>query len=78
MKKSRYYQTLVQVVGSFGDVVLFFSGWLMGKEYLLFALILILLRIGFKITVSELMYRRMKAVIREETKNEKGEEKNVR
>lgn len=72
MKNSRYYQTAVQVVGSVGEVILFFSGFFLGKEAFAAAFILIILRIAFKLMVSEFMYRRMKAVVREESSGKDG------
>ena len=68
-KDSRYYQTAVQIIGSVGEIVLFFSGFFLGKEAFVAAGILITIRIGFKLLVSDFMYRRMKAVVREESNN---------
>jgi len=71
-KDSRYYQTAVQIIGSIGEVVLFFSGFFLGKEAFVAAFILITVRIAFKLLVSEFMYRRMKAVVREESSGRNG------
>lgn len=65
MKSSRFYQTWVQIVGSTMDAVLFMSGFFLGKELLIIAIILLAIRIGGKITISELMYKRMQAVVKE-------------
>jgi hypothetical protein len=59
---------MVQIIGSVGEVILFFSGFFLGKGAFITAFVLVLLRITVKITVSEFMYRRMKAVVREESK----------
>ena len=70
MKTSRHYQTAVQIIGSLGEIILFFSGFLLGKEMFYAAAILVAVRIVFKISVSELMYKRMRAVVREESKGD--------
>lgn len=78
MRSSRFYQNAVQIVGSASEVILFLSGFFLGKGCLAVAMILLAMRIANKITVSELMYRRMRAVVREEggakIHHEKGEE----
>ena len=66
LKRSRHYQNLVQVTGSLGEIVLFFSGFFLGKSMFITACVLVLMRILFKIIVSEFMYRRQKSIIREE------------
>jgi len=66
LKRSRYYQNLVQVTGSLGEIILFFSGFFLGKSMFVTACVLVLMRILFKIVVSEFMYRRQKSIIREE------------
>ena len=65
MKPSRYYQNLAQLIGSISEVVLFLSGFFLGKEMFIAAVILMVLRIGSKIVISEFMYKRMQAVIAE-------------
>ena len=65
MKSSRFYQNCVQTVGSFSEVILFLCGFYLGKEMLITALIFLVLRVTFKITVSELMYRRSLVVVKE-------------
>jgi hypothetical protein len=69
MKSSRFYQTSVQVVGSISEIVLFLSGFFLGKEMFITAAVFLVLRMSQKILVSELMYRRSKAVVREEVSN---------
>lgn len=65
MNRSRKIQTAVQCVGSAGEVVLFLAGYFLGTKAFVAAIVLILLRIAIKLTVSELMYRRQGAVIKE-------------
>ena len=67
MKSSRSYQTAVQTVGSVGEVVLFLCGFFLGKGMFYTALIFLIVRIVHKLVISELMYRRMKCVVNEET-----------
>lgn len=68
LKKSRYYQNLVQITGSLGEIILFFSGFFLGKSMFITACILVLIRMLFKIIVSEFMFKRQKHIIREEIK----------
>ena len=68
MKSSRYYQNLVQIVGASSEIVLFLSGFFLGKAMFVTALILLLLRLVGKITISELMYKRMQAILFEGNK----------
>ena len=56
---------MVQIVGSASEVVLFFSGFFLGKQMFAIAAILMIIKMISKISISELMYRRMQAVIRE-------------
>ena len=65
MKNSRRLQTAVQVVGSTGEIILFLAGFFLGKEAFAAAGILISARIVIKLAISELMYRRQQAVIKE-------------
>lgn len=65
MKPSRYYQTLSQVIGSVSEVVLFLGGFFLGKEMILLAIGLLVIRVVSKWVMSELMYKRMQAVIGE-------------
>lgn len=71
MKSSRYYQNLVQAIGSSAEVILFLGGFFMGKEMFLIAFGLLVLRVVSKIAISEFMYKRMAAQIREGSR--KGE-----
>jgi len=65
MKSSRYYQTTAQIVGSGSEIILFLSGFFLGKSMFIIALSLIVLRLISKVVMSELMYKRMKAIILE-------------
>lgn len=66
-KKSRFYQNWVQAIGSVSEIVLFFSGFFLGKEAFITAFILLTLRIIGKLIISELMYKRMQSVVYEES-----------
>jgi len=57
---------MAQIVGSVSEVVLFFSGFFLGRSMFIIAAILVLFRIVSKISMSELMYNRMKAIFKEE------------
>jgi len=70
MKSSRFYQTACQTVGSVGEIILFLAGFFLGKEMFVVALTFLAIRVAHKLVLSELMYRRSKAVIREEVNNE--------
>ena len=70
MKPSRFYQNIVQMVGSVGEIILFLCGFFLGKEMFFTAIAFLIIRIVHKLAISELMYRRMKSVVREESKNE--------
>ena len=65
MNQSRQLQTAVQIVGSSGEILLFLAGFFLGAKVFIAAGILIGSRVGLKIIMSELMYRRHMAVIRE-------------
>ena len=65
MKSSRWYQTVAQITGSVGEIVLFLSGFFLGKGLMITAVIFLVLRMFNKIIISEFIYRRSKAVIRE-------------
>jgi len=66
LKPSRYYQNGVQIIGSFGEILLFLAGVFLGKEMMITAIIFLSLRVINKLVISEFMYRRMKAVVKEE------------
>jgi len=66
MKSSRFYQTVIQLIGSVGEVILFLCGFFLGKEMFVTAFVFLVLRISHKIVISELMYRRSITVVREE------------
>ena len=65
LKSSRYYQNLVQIIGSSAEVILFLGGFFMGKEMFLIAFGLLGLRVLSKVVISECMYKRMSAQIEE-------------
>lgn len=65
MKPSRYYQTAAQIVGSTSEIILFFSGFFLGKAMFITAAVLLVLRIANKAAISELLYKRLQATIRE-------------
>jgi len=73
LKPSKYYQRRLQIVSRGSDVVLFLMGFFLGKEAFAMALIFLLLKVSIGFTVSELMYHRMKAVVREENNELKKE-----
>ena len=66
MKTSRSYQTLIQILGSVSEVILFLGGFFLGKKMFVTAVIFLILRMTHKIVMSELMYRRSLLVVREE------------
>lgn len=68
MRSSRYYQTAAQIVGSTSEIVLFLSGFYLGKAMFIIAAVLLALRIANKIAVSELLYKRLKATVKEESR----------
>ena len=66
MKPSKVYQRWIQIIGRGSDVLLFFSAYFLGKEKFIAALTLLILKLIIGYISSELVYKRMKAVIREE------------
>lgn len=69
MKSSRYYQTSSQIVGSVSEIFLFLGGFFLGKDLILLAISLLIFRVVSKWVMSELMYRRMQAVVGERGAN---------
>lgn len=65
MKKSRYYQNLIQIVGSGAEIILFLGGFFMGKSMFIVAFGLLGLRLLSKVLISEFMYKRFSAQIKE-------------
>ncbi len=55
----------MQLVGSVGEVILFFSGFYLGKGMILTAGILTIIRIIYKIVMEEFKHSRNRAVIGE-------------
>jgi len=70
MKPSRFYQNCTQAIGSLGEIILFLMGFFLGKEMFITALIFLAVKIVHKLTVSEFMYKRSIAVIKEGIKDE--------
>jgi len=66
MKPSRYYQNWIQSIGAGSEVVLFFSGFFLGKEMFVLAALLMIFKIFSKFLMSECMYKRMQAIFKEE------------
>lgn len=69
LKSSRYYQNWLQIVSRSSDILLFCMGYFLGKELFIIALITLVLKIAIGFTVSELMYKRMQAVVGENKEN---------
>lgn len=70
MRRSRRIQTWVQIVGCAGELFLFFSGYMVAIGEWYGAAALVCGRIAIKLAISELMYRRNRANIRECTSQE--------
>jgi hypothetical protein len=68
MKPSRHYQKWLQFVSRFSDIVLFLSGYFLGKELLLVALLMLAFKLIIGFVSSELVYKRLKASIEEGNK----------
>jgi hypothetical protein len=66
LKPSRFYQRWLQLVSRGSDILLFLMGYCLGKEVFWAALVFLVAKIVVGFTVSELMYKRMRAVVREE------------
>jgi hypothetical protein len=58
---------MVQIIGSASEIVLFLSGFFLGKEMFIIAAAFMAFRLVSKIAISELMYKRMQAVVKEES-----------
>lgn len=65
MKRSKYYQRWLQLVSRSSTMFLFFSGYFLGKEIFIVAFVLLFIQLGIGFIISELMYRRLKAVVKE-------------
>lgn len=63
---SKYYQRWLQLVSRGSDVLLFLMGYFLGKEVFYMAILFLIAKLAVGFTVSELMYKRMRAVVREE------------
>jgi len=66
MKSSNYYQKWLQVVSRGSDVLLFMMGYTLGRKEFWAALMFLVLKLIIGFTVSQLMYRRLQAVVKEE------------
>lgn len=71
MKSSRYYQNWPQLISRSGEATMFICGILLGKEHYTASAIVFFIRMFIGCTTSEIMYRRMKAVTREEVQQNK-------
>ncbi len=65
LKSSRYYQSMVQIIGSSAEIILFLGGFFMAKEMFIVAFGLLGLRVVSKVAISEFIYKRMAAQIKE-------------
>lgn len=66
LKASKYYQRWLQIVSRGSDVFLFLMGYFLGKEAFVVAIFFLVAKLVIGFTVSELMYKRMQSVVREE------------
>jgi predicted permease len=65
VKSSKYYQKWLQFIARFSDIVLFLSGFFLGKEIMSIAILMLIFKIIMGYTSSELVYKRLKASIEE-------------
>lgn len=68
LKKSKIYQKWLQLSGRGKGVFIFFLGLLLGRGYWTFSILLLCVQIINEIIISELVYRREQAVLRDEHK----------
>lgn len=66
LKPSKFYQHWLQLVSRGSDIFLFLMGYFLGKEVFWAALLFLGAKLVIGFTVSALMYKRMKSVVREE------------
>lgn len=66
LRASKFYQRWLQIVSRGSDILLFLMGYSLGKEVFWAALLFLAAKLAVGFTVSELMYKRMQAVVREE------------
>jgi len=66
MRSSRYYQNWLQIISRSSTIFMFLSGFYLGKGEIMTALIMLGLKLVTGYSISELMYKRMRAVVREE------------
>lgn len=76
MKSSKYYQGWLQLISRGSDIFLFLSGYFLGTGNTITATIMLFFKLITGYATSELMYKRMKAVIeeRQKIKEERGNE----
>jgi len=65
MRSSKYYQKWLQLVSRGSDVLLFMMGYFIGKEMFCTALLFLIVKLIIGFAISQLMYRRMQAVVGE-------------
>lgn len=65
MKPSRHYQHWLQFVSRLSDVILFLGGFYLGRGNLLPAIILLILKLVSGYIISDLVYKRLQAVVEE-------------
>lgn len=70
MRPSKFYQGWLQLVSRGSDVLLFMMGYFLGKEIFWAALLFLAAKVVVGFTVSELMYKRMQAVVKEGGEND--------
>lgn len=66
MKNSRYYQNILQATSVASKICLFFSGYLLGAGNVVAAAGLLVFRVVAAVIVSEMKYKRMQSMFREE------------
>lgn len=66
-KTSRFYQNWLQIISRSSTTCLFFSAYFLSKERFAVAIGLLVFQLITGYIISELMYLRSRAVIREET-----------
>jgi len=66
MKDSRHYQNILQGVSALAKVCLFFSGYFLGAGNIAPAAGLLIFRVVAAYIVSEMKYKRMQSMFREE------------
>lgn len=65
MRPSKFYQRWLQVTSRGSTACLFFSAYLLGREEFVIALVLLAFQLISGYVISELMYGRLQAVVKE-------------